>query len=138
MTAERTPGGSEGKAHSCAGVRKDGTACAATVIGEQQYCWHHDPANEQARKTIASNAAKSKAKPPRIVAVQDRIAELVDKVERGDVATNNAAVMFTGLGVLIKAIEQERKGKETAQLVERLDELEALYDEEQRLRASRY
>ena len=84
------------------------------------------------------SAAKSKAKPPRIVAVQDRIAELVDKVERGDVATNNAAVMFTGLGVLIKAIEQERKGKETAQLVERLDELEALYDEEQRLRASRY
>ena len=60
------------------------------------------------------------------------------EVERGDAATNKAAVMFTGLGVLIKAIEQERKGKETAQLEERLDELEALYEEERRLRPAGY
>ena len=130
--AEATPGGSEGKAHSCAGVRKDGTPCAATVIGAQQYCWHHDPANKQARKTIASNAAKSKGKPPRIVAVQDRIAELVDKVERGKLPTNKAAVMLTGYGVLIRACEQERRQRELDELEKRLAELEEIAEEERR------
>jgi hypothetical protein len=134
MTAERSPGGSEGKAHSCAGVRKDGTPCAATVIGEQQYCWHHDPANEQARKTIASNAAKSKGKPPRIVQTQKRLENLVDKVEDGKLKPGTAAVMFTGLGVLIKAVEQERRLKETEELQQRLEELERIQQRRDSLR----
>src|SRR5918994_3232969 len=130
MTAERPPGGSEQKAHRCAGLRRDGTPCAATVVGEQTYCWHHDPANKQARKTIASNAARSKTKPPRIVQIQGDIQDTIEQVKRGKLPTNKAAVMLTGYGVLIRACEQERRQRELDELEKRLAELEEIAEEE--------
>lgn len=116
MTAEGTPGGSDPQAHNCAGLRRDGTPCTATVQGSQRYCWHHSPELAEQRRANASTAAKSKSKPPLIVQVQDEIRDTINQVKRGELQTNRAQVMFTGYGVLVRALEQGRRQRQVEEL----------------------
>ena len=112
MSEEGTPRGNSPNPRTCAGVRKSGASCTATVTGENKYCWHHDPAREEERKKIAASGGKSKGKPPRIVRIQDNVQDTIDQVKQGKIAPAKAQVMFTGYGVLVRAVEQERKQRE--------------------------
>lgn len=124
MSAERPPEGSGRISHNCAGVRRDGSPCTTAVLGSHKYCYHHDPELEEQRRERAINAAKAKGKPPRIVQVQDEIRDTINQVKRGELQTNKAQVMFTGFGVLVRAIEQERKQREIEELAEVVEELQ--------------
>ncbi len=45
---------------TCAGERRDGTACTTSVPVGTLYCYHHDPARAEERSRKASRAAKLK------------------------------------------------------------------------------
>lgn len=42
----------------CAGFKRDGTRCSATVTGPSDKCWHHDEAHAAERKRLASRAGR--------------------------------------------------------------------------------
>jgi len=59
-----------------------------------------------------------------IVAIQNEIKNLIDKVLAGSVDKGKASVAIQGFGVLRGFLEQERKQREYDELLPRLDALE--------------
>jgi hypothetical protein len=111
----------------CAGLKRDGAQCTATVEPPQRYCWWHDPANAEKRRRAASKAARSK--PSReLSTLKALLSDLTDRVLDGGLETGPAAVANQLINTRLRAVELERKIKETDDLEARLDELEAVLD----------
>jgi hypothetical protein len=107
----------------CAGYKRDGSPCAITVEPPQSYCWWHDPENAEARRLAASKGGR--ARPNReLVAVKSQLQEMADEVLSGEVDRAAAAVAGQLLNIKLRAIEQERKLKETEDLEARIEALE--------------
>jgi hypothetical protein len=107
----------------CAGIKKDGGRCAVVVEPSQEYCYAHDPTRQDERRRNASKAARSKVD-VEIGTIKRRLREVAEGVLDGSIDKGKGSVSFQGFGVLIRAIEVERKIKETEELEERLEALE--------------
>jgi hypothetical protein len=107
----------------CAGTKRDGSRCTATVEPPQTYCWWHDPENADERRRAASKAGKSR--PNReLVGVKAQLQDLTRDVLAGDLETGRAAVANQLINTRLRAIEQERKNRETEDLEARIEALE--------------
>jgi hypothetical protein len=108
----------------CAGTKRDGSPCTATVEPPQTHCWWHDPANAEKRRRSASKAGRSK--PSRELAgIKARLSDLADAVLEGRQDRGNAAVAGQLLNTYIRAVGVELKAREQMELIERLEALEA-------------
>ena len=108
----------------CPGITRDGSRCTVIVGRSQTYCYQHDPNRADERRRAASRAGKSK--PNREVQdVKRQLQALVDDVLEGRRARSIAAVCSQILNIKLRAIEIERKIKETEELEERLEALES-------------
>jgi hypothetical protein len=95
-----------------------------SVPAGQQFCHHHDPARANERSRAASKAGR--ARPSReIVAVKDALRGAISEVHGGQLERGRGAVLAQLYGVLLRALELERKIRETDELLERLEALEA-------------
>jgi hypothetical protein len=107
----------------CAGTKRDGSRCTATVEPPQTYCWWHDPANADERRRAASKAGKSR--PNReLASIKAQLQDLTRDVLAGDLETGRAAVSNQLINTRLRAIEQERKNRETEDLEARIESLE--------------
>jgi hypothetical protein len=107
----------------CAGTKRDNSPCTAAVEPPQRYCWWHDPANADKRRRAASKAGKSK--PSREFAgLKAQLQDLTEGVLAGEVPTGPAAVANQLINTRLRAVELERKIKETDELEARLEDLE--------------
>jgi hypothetical protein len=96
----------------CAGIKRDGGRCTAVVGASQEYCYAHDPARAEERRRNASRAAR--AKPGRELAgVKAQLEDLTRDVLAGSLETGRAAVANQLINTRLRAIEQERKNRET-------------------------
>lgn len=108
----------------CAGIKRDGGRCTATVEPPQEYCWWHDPANAERRRRAASKGGKSK--PNReLQDIKRRLLEMADDVIKANVNRSSAAVAGQLLNTYIRAVAVELKVVEQRELIERLEELES-------------
>jgi hypothetical protein len=109
----------------CAGTKRDGSRCTATVEPPQEYCWWHDPANAEERRRAASKAGRSR--PNRELAgVKAQLEDLTRDVLAGELETSRAAVANQLINTRLRAIEQERKNRETEDLEVRIEALERI------------
>ena len=111
----------------CSGITRSGGRCTVSVSGAQEFCHLHDPTRAGERRRAASKAAKSK--PSRELAgVKTLLSDLTDRVlgKEGAEAleTGRAAVANQLINTRLRAIEVERKVKETDELQERIEALE--------------
>ena len=107
----------------CAGTKRNGCRCTATVEPPQTYCWWHDPENAEARRRAASKAGKSR--PSReLPGIKSQLQDLTRDVLAGDLETGRAAVANQLINTRLRAIEQERKNRETEDLEARIESLE--------------
>jgi hypothetical protein len=107
----------------CRATKANGEPCTLPANGPQGVCWAHDPANREKRRRMASRAAR--AKPSRELAgIKAQLEDLAQGVLSGDLETARAAVVNQLLNTRLRAIELERKIKETEELEERLERLE--------------
>jgi hypothetical protein len=111
----------------CAGSKRDGSPCTATVETLQRYCWWHDPAHAAQRRRNASRAGKSK--PNReIAAIKTLVEDLTNRVIGAEgtepLPASAGAVAAQLINTRLRAIELERKIKETEELEERISALE--------------
>ena len=108
---------------TCAGTKRDGSPCTATVEPPQRFCWWHDPANADKRRRSASKAARSK--PSReLVGIKALLSDLTERVLSGEVETGRAAVANQLVNTRLRAVEIERKIKEADEMEARIEELE--------------
>src|SRR5688500_13884851 len=120
----------------CAGKKGDGTPCERIVGSSQQYCYAHDPSYAEDRKRAASKAAKSPARSrytTEIREIKGRLKDLYAAVLEGRAERAAAAVANQIANTQLRAIELERRVREQDELEDRLDELEGLLEEGERL-----
>ena len=107
----------------CAGITRSGERCTQSVRPGLTYCHHHDPERAEERSLAASRAARAKTD-VEIGAIKRRLKEVAEGVLEGSIPTSRGSVAFQGYGVLIRAIETERRIKETEELEARIQTIE--------------
>jgi hypothetical protein len=107
----------------CAGNKRSGEQCTATVEPPQVYCWWHDPANAEKRRRAASKGGKAKASAV-VKELHELLEGLTERVIEGDLPTSAGAVANQLITTRIKLLEHERRSKDTEEFEERLAALE--------------
>ncbi len=108
---------------TCAATKRDGSPCTLPSYGSDGLCWAHDPKNAERRRRGQSRGGKSKPS-KELVSIKQRLSDLASDVLDGSVERGVAAVASQVLNVYLRAIELERKIRETEELEERLTALE--------------
>jgi hypothetical protein len=114
--------------HCCSGIKPDGGRCERIVNAGQDYCYSHDPARQSERKRNAARGGKAKANQD-LTDVKGRLRELAEDVLTGRVDKGVGAVVSTIWGVYLRAVSTELAVREQQELLERLEELEALAEQ---------
>ena len=110
----------------CAGTTKYGRPCPNAPQPDNDVCWHHDPelAERRSRNARAGGRAVHSPVTLEIQELKDELRSLIRKVKEGTMASGPASVITQLSNVLLRAIETERKIRETEDLEERLAALE--------------
>jgi hypothetical protein len=108
---------------TCKATKRDGTPCTLPANGQQGLCWAHDPKNAERRRRGASRGGRAKAR-AELPQLKTLLADLTERVLAGDVDTGRAAVANQLINTRLRAIEAERKIRETEEREERLTALE--------------
>ena len=111
----------------CAGITAAGSRCKAEAMPDEEWCWNHHPDYEQARRRRASKGGKrgGRGRPQRETeSIKALLEDLTERVLSGDLDTGRAAVANQLVNTRLRAIEQERKNKETEELESRIETLE--------------
>ena len=115
----------------CSGITREGARCARSVEGPNGLCWLHDPTRLEERKRAASKAGKSK--PNReLIEIKQRLSDLATDVLDGNVDRSDAGVVSQVYNVLLRAISTELKVQEQLELQQRLEELEAALEAQEK------
>ena len=117
----------------CGFIKGSGDRCKGTATGPHGLCWAHAPENAERRRKMASRAAKSK--PNRELRdLKALLSDLTERVLGGEgveqLESGRAAVANQLINMRLRAIEQERKNKETEDLEARIDTLERTQGQE--------
>jgi hypothetical protein len=107
----------------CTAFKRNTERCTLPVNGPQGLCWAHDPANAEKRRRGASRGGKARAN-RELPSIKARLEDLTERVLSGELPTGPAAVANQLLNTRLRAIELERKIKETDELEARLEALE--------------
>src|ERR687890_835942 len=111
----------------CAGITAAGSRCKSEAMPDAEWCWNHHPDYEQARRRRASKGGKrgGRGRPQHETeGIKALLDDLTERVLSGDLATGRAAVANQLVNTRLRAIEQERKIKETEELESRIEVLE--------------
>lgn len=107
----------------CRAVKPSGEQCKGSATGQHGYCWAHAPENAERRSRQASRAAR--AKPNReLKDLKGELQTLTAQVLAGEIETSKVAVANQLINTRLRAVELERKVKETEELEARLAALE--------------
>jgi hypothetical protein len=107
----------------CAANKRDGTPCTLSAQPGNTYCWAHAPENAEHRKRTASKAGGARAN-GEIGIIKRRLREVAEGVLDGSIDKGKGSVSFQGFGLLLRAIEVERKVREQEEILERIEQLE--------------
>jgi hypothetical protein len=111
----------------CSGITKSGTACKGTPIDDSPYCFVHHPDHVEERRRYGSKGGKrgGRGRPAyEVGAIKALLSDLTENVLSGKLETSRAAVANQLINTHLRAIEQERRVKETEELESRIEALE--------------
>ena len=107
----------------CTATKRNGVRCTLPANGPHGLCWAHAPANAEKRRRGASRGGRGKAN-REVVGIKAQLQDLTREVLAGDLETGRAAVANQLINTRLRAIELERKVRETEELEGRLEALE--------------
>ena len=119
----------------CSGIKADGGRCGAQAIRASSWCFNHHPDYEEQRRRRASRGGKrgGRGRPmSELHSIRDRLEALAEDVLGGRVDRGDAAVVGQLYNTLIRAVSVELKVREVTELEERLEELEASLERQNR------
>src|SRR5215210_3475982 len=97
---------------ACKATKRDGERCTLPANGPQGLCWAHDPRNAERRRKGASRGGKAKAN-RELTSIKALLEDLTGRVLSGELQTGPAAVANQLINTRLRAVELERKIKET-------------------------
>lgn len=116
----------------CAFIKPGGGRCGATAMRGYEHCYGHRPDLAEERRRHASRGGRSGGRgrgSGELAGIKTLLSELTDRVLGGDgvepLETGRAAVANQLVNTRLRALELERKIKETEELEARIEELEA-------------
>lgn len=112
----------------CSGITQAGRACKGIPIEGSQWCHAHHPGRSDERRRHGSKGGKRGGRGrPRVelTSIKERLSDLADDVLEGRQDRGVAAVASQVLNVYLRAVAVELKAREQAELIERLEALEA-------------
>jgi hypothetical protein len=107
----------------CKAIKRNGDPCTLHANGKQGFCWVHDPKNAERRRKGASRGGRAKAN-RELPTIKALLEDLTERVLSGELETGPSAVANQLVNTRLRAIEQERKIKETEELESRIEALE--------------
>ena len=107
----------------CKATKSNGNPCTLPANGKQGFCWAHDPTTAEQRRRRAQKGGRAKAN-RELPLIKALLEDLTERVLAGDLDTGRAAVANQLVNTRLRAIEQERKNKETEELERRIEALE--------------
>ncbi len=116
----------------CSGIKADGGRCKAQAMRNSEWCIGHDPDQAEARRRRASKGGKRGGRGRRshtqaeLAEVKSILRGLAGSVLKGATDRQDAAVVGQLLNTVIRAVSIELKAREQAELIERLEALEAI------------
>jgi hypothetical protein len=119
----------------CAGIKADGGRCGAQAIRNTEWCFNYHPDYEEQRRRRASKGGKrgGRGRPQaELTDIKDRLRTLVEDVRNGRIDRADAAVCGQLYNCLLRAVSVELKVVEQRELIERLEELEAILEHRDR------
>src|ERR671913_1998041 len=108
---------------ACKATKANGEPCTLPANGQQGLCWAHDPKNAERRRKGASRGCRAKAN-RELPSIKALLEDLTERVLSGELETGRAAVANQLINTRLRALEQERKNKETQELEARIEALE--------------
>jgi hypothetical protein len=111
----------------CAAITQAGTACKGIPIEGSSYCYVHHPDHAEERRRHGSRGGKrgGRGRPQtELHEIKALCQDLTQRVLSGDLQPGPAAVANQLVNTRLRAIEQERKVKETEDLEARVEALE--------------
>ena len=119
----------------CLGTKRDGSPCTVTVDPPSTHCWWHAPENAEARRQAAAKGGKRAGRRrPQVEtnAIKELLEDLTKRVLSGDLPTAPAVVANQLINTRLRAVEQERKNRETEDFEARIEALERTHEREKR------
>src|SRR3954454_25105272 len=118
----------------CAAITKGGARCKLEAT-HGSYCWSHAPetADERSQRARRGGKAGGNGRPgssSELSESKHEIRNVIVDVLSGKTTRGVAAVVFQGYNALLKAVETERRIKETQEIEERLAALERVAESE--------
>jgi hypothetical protein len=112
----------------CSGITQAGTACKGIPINGSSFCYVHHPDHAEERRRHGARGGKrgGRGRPvAELSAIKTLLVDLTKDVLSGELETGRAAVANQLINTRLRAIETERKIKETEDLASRIEALEA-------------
>lgn len=112
----------------CSGIRADGGRCRAQAMRDSEWCINHHPDRADLRHRRASKGGRrgGRGRPQHETeAIKVLLEDLTDRVLSGDLETGRAVVANQLINTRLRALEQERKTKESEELEARIEALES-------------
>jgi hypothetical protein len=131
----RDPSGGSGVISRCAAIKAGGEPCKALPMNGSQWCYSHHPDNAQKHTKNGSKGGRvagrgrARSTTRELSETRRELREIIAGVRDGTLERGVGTALFQGYSVLFKAVEVERKVRETEELLERVERLEA-HDEE--------
>ena len=115
----------------CSGIKADGGRCRAQAMRNSEWCIGHDPDQSEARRRRASKGGRrgGRGRPQaELAGIKALLSDLTERVLGGEgveqLESGRAAVANQLINTRLRAIEQERKNRETEDLEARIEALE--------------
>ena len=116
----------------CSGITQAGTACKGIPIDGSAWCYVHDPDHAEERRRHGARGGKrgGRGRPQaELTDIKNRIRAMVEDVRNGTMDRADAAVCGQLYNTLLRAISVELKVAEQKDILERMDELEAMLEQ---------
>jgi hypothetical protein len=111
----------------CSAITRAGGRCRLEAT-YGSYCYQHAPETASERQRNARRGGKAggngRAGVSELVGIKRDIRSTIDSVLAGRIERGTGAVIFQGFNTLLKAVETERRVRETDELLERIEALE--------------
>jgi hypothetical protein len=117
----------------CAAIKPSGERCKAEAMPDAGWCYSHHPAHAEERRRRASRAGKAGGRGRPATELRDVKAlceDLTTRVLAGSLLPGPAAVANQLTNTRLRAIDQERKNRETEDLEARIEALERTHERE--------
>lgn len=117
---------------ACGFIKASGEACKALPMKGEGWCYVHHPHYKEQRQRDGSKGGKrgGRGRPAAELAnVKQRLSDLAADVLDGSVDKGIGAVVSQILNVYLRAVSVELQVTEQRELLERMDELEAMLEQ---------